>query len=108
MSTATAGYGSTLAHSTDGTSYTDIAQTVDLSGPEPVEAVIYAAMAPVVARALGEHPYAWMKRLMNFTRCRYRGLRRNTFDFVMTAAAYNLRRAASLLAGKASPAAPAR
>ncbi len=28
----------------------------DLSGPEPVEAVIYAAMAPVVARALGEHP----------------------------------------------------
>jgi IS5 family transposase len=58
-------------------------------------------------RAIGEHPYAWMKRLMNFTRCRYRGLRRNTFDFVMTAAAYNLRRAASLLAGKAS-AAPAR
>ena len=27
----------------------------DLSGPEPVEAVIYAAMAPVVARVLGEH-----------------------------------------------------
>lgn len=59
-------------------------------------------------RAIGEHPYAWMKRLMNFTRCRYRGLRRNTFDFVMTAAAYNLRRAASLLAGKASAAAPTR
>lgn len=59
-------------------------------------------------RAIGEHPYAWMKRLMNFTRCRYRGLRRNTFDFVMTAAAYNLRRAASLLAGKTSTAAPAR
>ncbi len=59
-------------------------------------------------RAIGEHPYAWMKRLMNFTHCRYRGLRRNTFDFVMTAAAYNLRRAASLLAAKASAAAPAR
>jgi IS5 family transposase len=58
-------------------------------------------------RAIGEHPYAWMKRLMNFTRCRYRGLRRNTFDFVMTAAAYNLRRAASLLARQSSVA-PAR
>jgi len=56
-------------------------------------------------RAIGEHPYAWMKRLMNFTRCRYRGLRRNTFDFVMTAAAYNLRRAASLRARQASAAA---
>ncbi len=59
-------------------------------------------------RAIGEHPYAWMKRLMNFTRCRYRGLRRNTFDFVMTAAAYNLRRAASLLARQSSAAAAAR
>ena len=35
MSTATAGFGSILAHSTDGTTYTAIAQTVDLSGPEP-------------------------------------------------------------------------
>ena len=49
-------------------------------------------------RAVGEHPFAWMKRLMNFTRCRYRGLRRNGFDFTMTSAAYNLKRAASLLA----------
>ncbi len=49
-------------------------------------------------RAVGEHPYAWMKRLMNFTRCRYRGLRRNAFDFLMTAAAYNVRRAVSLAA----------
>lgn len=57
-------------------------------------------------RAIGEHPYAWMKRLMNFTRCRYRGLRRNAFDFTMTAAAYNVRKAVSLLAAKA--AAPAR
>lgn len=55
-------------------------------------------------RAIGEHPYAWMKRLMNFTRCRYRGLRRNAFDFVITAAAYNVRKAVSL----AAAAAPAR
>jgi IS5 family transposase len=49
-------------------------------------------------RAVGEHPFAWMKRLMNFRCCRYRGLRRNDFDFVMTSAAYNVKRAASLLA----------
>lgn len=35
MSTATVGYGSTLAFSLLGTTYTDIAQTVDLTGPEP-------------------------------------------------------------------------
>jgi transposase, IS5 family len=57
-------------------------------------------------RAIGEHPYAWMKRLMSFSRCRYRGLRRNAFDFTMTAAAYNVRKAVSLLAAKAT-AAPA-
>ena len=59
-------------------------------------------------RAIGEHPYAWMKRLMNFARCRYRGLRRNAFDFTMTAAAYNVRKAVSLLAARAAGAAPAR
>jgi len=58
-------------------------------------------------RAVGEHPYAWMKRLMNFARCRYRGLRRNAFDFVMTAAAYNVRKAVSLLTARAA-AAPSR
>ena len=58
-------------------------------------------------RAIGEHPYAWMKRLMNFARCRYRGLRRNAFDFTMTAAAYNVRKAVSLLAARATGAAPA-
>lgn len=58
-------------------------------------------------RAIGEHPYAWMKRLMNFTRCRYRGLRRNAFDFVMTATAYNVRKAVSL-ASQSAAAAPAR
>jgi transposase, IS5 family len=54
-------------------------------------------------RAIGEHPYAWMKRLMNFTRCRYRGLRRNAFDFTLTAAAYNVRKAVSLLSARAAP-----
>ena len=53
-------------------------------------------------RAIGEHPYAWMKRLMNFARCRYRGLRRNAFDFTLTAAAYNVRKAVSLLAARAA------
>lgn len=55
-------------------------------------------------RALGEHPFGWMTRLMNFTRCRYRGLRRNAFDFTMTVAAYNVRRAVSLLAARATAA----
>lgn len=55
-------------------------------------------------RAIGEHPFAWMKRLMNFARCRYRGLRRNAYDFVMTAAAYNVKKAASLAAAKAAAA----
>lgn len=49
-------------------------------------------------RALGEHPFAWMSRLMHFSNCRYRGLQRNAFDFVMTTAAYNIKRAASLAA----------
>ena len=57
-------------------------------------------------RAIGEHPYAWMKRLMNFARCRYRGLRRNAFDFTLTAAAYNVRKSVSLLTARAA-AAPA-
>ena len=34
-SNVTLGFGSNLAYSTDGTSYTDIAQTVDLEGPSP-------------------------------------------------------------------------
>jgi IS5 family transposase len=53
-------------------------------------------------RAVGEPPYAWMKRLMSFARCRYRGLRRNAFDFTLTAAAYNVRKAVSLLAARAA------
>lgn len=56
-------------------------------------------------RAIGEHPFAWMKRLMNFTRCRYRGLRRNAFDFTLTTAAYNVKRMVSLLAARQAAAA---
>ena len=48
-------------------------------------------------RAVGEHPFAWMKKLMHFGSCRYRGLRRNDFDFVMTTAVYNVKKAVSLL-----------
>ncbi len=48
-------------------------------------------------RAVGEHPFAWMKKLMHFRSCRYRGMRRNDFDFVMTTAAYNVKKALSLL-----------
>src|SRR5579871_113848 len=49
-------------------------------------------------RAIGEHPFAWMSRLMKFSRFRYRGLRRNAFDFVLTVAAYNVKRSVSLAA----------
>jgi hypothetical protein len=35
MSDATSGFGSTLSFSDLGVTYTDVAQTVDLSGPEP-------------------------------------------------------------------------
>jgi len=48
-------------------------------------------------RAVGEHPFAWMKKLMHFGSCRYRGMRRNDFDFVMTTAVYNVKKAVSLL-----------
>ena len=48
-------------------------------------------------RAVGEHPFAWMKKLMHFRSCRYRGMRRNDFDFVMTTAVYNVKKAVSLL-----------
>jgi transposase, IS5 family len=51
-------------------------------------------------RALGEHPFAWMKRTMHFARCRYRGLHRNAFDFVMTVTAYNVKRMVSLQVAK--------
>lgn len=46
-------------------------------------------------RAAVEHPFAWMGR-MGYVGVRYRGLRRNTFDFAMVAIAYNYKRSLSL------------
>ena len=51
-------------------------------------------IAPV--RALVEHPFAWFKRRMNNRRVRYRGVRRNGFDFGLMAVAYNFCRVISL------------
>ena len=50
-------------------------------------------------RAPVEHPppgVAWIKS-MGHRRARYRGLRRNTFDFAMMAIAYNFKRSLSLV-----------
>ncbi|MBX3356724.1 MAG: IS5 family transposase [Phycisphaeraceae bacterium] len=46
-------------------------------------------------RAVVEHPFAWMKRT-GYRRVRYRGLRRNAFDFALHLVAYNWRRSLSL------------
>jgi IS5 family transposase len=46
-------------------------------------------------RAVVEHPFAWMKRT-GYRRVRYRGLRRNEFDFALHLVAYNWRRSLSL------------
>ena len=47
-------------------------------------------------RAVVEHPFAWMHQ-MGRRRARYRGLRRNAFDFAMLAMAYNWKRSFSLV-----------
>jgi len=47
-------------------------------------------------RAFVEHPFAWMSQ-MGYGKTRYRGLRRNALDFGLTALAYNLKRALSLV-----------
>jgi IS5 family transposase len=49
-------------------------------------------------RAVVEHPFAWMRN-MGYRKVRYRGLVRNALDFGLMAAAYNLKRSFSLLAG---------
>jgi len=43
------------------------------------------------ARAMVEHPFAWIKR-MTGGRTRYRGITRNAFDFALAAVVYNFRR----------------
>jgi IS5 family transposase len=51
-------------------------------------------IAPI--RAFVEHPFAWFKTRPNNRRCRYRGLARNAFDFVIGAVAYNFCRSFTL------------
>jgi len=46
-------------------------------------------------RAVVEHPFAWLKQ-MGHGRVRYRGARRNAFDFALMAMAYNFKRSLSL------------
>ena len=48
-------------------------------------------------RAVVEHPFAWMKN-SGYGRTRYRGMRRNAFDFGLHVIAYNWKRSFSLLA----------
>jgi len=47
-------------------------------------------------RAIVEHPFAWMSQ-MGYSRVRYRGLRRNAFDFALMSMAYNFKRSLSLV-----------
>ncbi len=54
------------------------------------------AVSPI--RSAVERPFAHMKTIMGHTRCRYLGLRRNACAFDLQCAAYNIRRASSLLA----------
>jgi IS5 family transposase len=51
-------------------------------------------------RAVVEHPFAWMKN-SGYGRTRYRGMRRNAFDFGLHVIAYNWKRSFSLLAATA-------
>src|SRR5690606_39603849 len=44
-----------------------------------------------MTRAIVEHPFAWMSQ-MGHDRARYRGLRRNAFDFALMSVAYNIKR----------------
>jgi len=48
-------------------------------------------------RSMVEHPFAWIKRTMNFRRVRFRGLRKNTFHLTLICTAYNLKRMFSIL-----------
>ncbi len=46
-------------------------------------------------RAVVEHPFAWIRN-MGYRRVRYRGRRRNEFDFALLTVAYNIKRSLSL------------
>lgn len=47
-------------------------------------------------RGLVERPFAWMKQILKYDRCRYYDLGRNRFQFTMSALLYNMRRFISL------------
>lgn len=51
-------------------------------------------IAPI--RAFVEHPFAWIQQRLHNRRVRYRGLRRNAFDFSLSAMACNFCRSFSL------------
>lgn len=57
-------------------------------------------IAPI--RAFVEHPFAWIKRRLNNRRARYRGARRNGFDFAISAMAANFCRSFWLAGAKAA------
>jgi len=54
---------------------------------------------PNIARVAVEHPFAWIKN-MGHRRVRYRGQRRNEFDFGLMLVAYNWKRSLSLTGAK--------
>lgn len=43
-------------------------------------------------RNIVERPFAYMKRVLGYERCRYYDLRRNRFQFILNATVYNMRR----------------
>lgn len=61
---------------------------------EPWQQEHNALVARIRARC--EHPFAMLKQQLGHRRTRYRGMRRNEFDFCMTLTAANLKRSLSL------------
>lgn len=45
-----------------------------------------------------ERPFAYMKRILGYERCRYYDIERNRFEFVLKAIIYNMRRMITLTA----------
>lgn len=43
-------------------------------------------------RNIVERPFAYMKRILNYDRCRYYGIERNRFEFIIKTTIYNMRR----------------
>ena len=52
-----------------------------------------------VLRNAVERPFAFMKQVLNYQRCRYYDLRRNQTQFILCAVVYNIRRMLSLTLG---------